>query len=301
MKKDYNYLNEEYLYKPNFDESQSYALGLLWADGWLSNTKRRSRNLFIEVVESDFMDFLPSLFSLGKVSTYRRERLGRSPQASAMITNKSLCEWLFNLGFKDKSTISPTKLISFIPDPFVKDFIRGWIDGDGCFYVNEKNKSYQFILAGAYNQDWSSFLSVLDSLKIKYTVKNKIQVQNGKENKGSVVRIVKREDLIKLIDFIYNEPKHFLKRKFIKGQIIKNAPYGNNPTRNINQLDLLGNVIKVWKDTGDIVRFYNLPSSSPIMRVINGKAKTALGFKWSCDTLQTQECQESFRDTHTFG
>ena len=279
--KDYSRFDAEYIYEPNFDETQSYALGLLWADGYMTKSTCRARNVAIEVVEADFYDFLPALESLGKVCVSKRTRENRKPQAKAHISNKALCEWLFNAGFKDKSLVSPVGILNFISKDFVKDFIRGWIDGDGCFYVNEKNKQYQFSISGTYYQDWTSLTRIFDKLNITYKYWQQKQTQNGKENSYSYIRIINRPCLIKLIDFIYDNPKHFLKRKFDKCQLIKNASYGNNSTQNIKQFDLNGDFIKAWKDTQEIVKFYNLRSSSPIMAAISGKNKTSLGYKWS--------------------
>jgi hypothetical protein len=222
IQKDYSHLDHKYGYVPNFDKTQSYALGLLWADGWLTKPICRSRNLAIEVLESDFIDFEESLSSLGKVTVRKRHRNGRNPQAGALITNKNLCEWLFEIGFKDKSIISPNKLMSFIPEKCKKHFIRGWVDGDGCFYVHEKNNTFQFIIAGSYEQDWSSFIEILNTLKIKYTYKQKTQIQNDRANKCSIIRITGLKNLKVFIDYIYDDADFFLKRKYQKALIIKN-------------------------------------------------------------------------------
>ena len=207
-----------YEFVPNFDESQCYALGVLWADGWLVSPKIcRAKRLGLDIIYEDFEDFKESLSTLGKLYFKSRKRKNRKLQMTSRISNKGLCEWLFNIEFKNKSNISPNKLLEFIPQEFTKDFIRGWIDGDGCFYINVKRSMSQFIIAGTYNQDWSSFTRILDMIDIKtYKVVQKKQIQNGKENRGSIIRITNRKDITKLFYYIYNDPKHFLKRKYEK-------------------------------------------------------------------------------------
>ncbi len=207
----------------DFSEGQAYALGLLWADG--SMTKNNSHVLSIETVEEDFNCFLPALQSLGKLSTNKRQRPNRKPQASAYINNKELRNVLFKLGFCEKSKLSPCKIIELLPKKHIKDFVRGWVDGDGCFYVNLKNKQYQFSISGSYEQDWTALKNILDSLGIIYKYWQQKQFQHGKENSYSYLRVIHRPSLIKLIDFIYEDASFMLYRKFEKCKLIKSASY----------------------------------------------------------------------------
>lgn len=208
-------INNGYDFTPDFNQQQSYALGLLWADGWMSETKGfRAKHLRIEVLQTDFEDFRLPLSLIGNLTEKPRLRKGRTkPVSSAYITNKALCEWLFNNDFKQKSTVSPTKLLTHIPKQYHKDFMRGWIDGDGCFYVNHKNHCFQFVLAGTYQQDWIEFEKFLKLNGINYNIIQKTQIQNEKENKCSILRITKRESLLRLRTAIYSEADCFLKRK----------------------------------------------------------------------------------------
>jgi hypothetical protein len=207
--------NKGYNFIPDFNQDQSYALGLLWADGWMSQTKGfRAKHLRIEVLEADFEDFRLPLSLIGNLTEKPRLRKGRTKTiTSAYITNKALCEWLFYNDFKQKSTISPTKILSNINEQYHKDFIRGWIDGDGCFYINKKNNCFQFVLAGTYQQDWSEFEKFLLKNDISYKIVQKIQIQNERENKCSIIRITKRKCLLRLKELIYDNANCFLKRK----------------------------------------------------------------------------------------
>jgi hypothetical protein len=207
-----------YDFFPNFNQEQSYALGLLWADGWMTQSKGfRAKYLRIEVLQEDFQDFRFALSSVGKLTERIRLRKDRKkPVVSACISNKALCEWLFNNDFKEKSMKSPVKILSYINKKYHKDFMRGWIDGDGCFYVNIKNNCFQFILAGSYEQDWTAFSDFLNENQIEYKIVNKKQIQNQKENKHSILRITKRNSIIRLKELIYENADFYLKRKHDK-------------------------------------------------------------------------------------
>ena len=58
---------------------------------------------------------------------------------------------------------------------------------------------------------------------------------------------------------------------------------GNNNRgriENIGQYDLEGNLLKIWKDTVEIVKFFKLKNSSPITRVLRGERTLFKGFIW---------------------
>jgi hypothetical protein len=216
-----------YDFTPNFDNINAYALGLLWADGYIVHQKGyRSRCLHIEVLEEDFGDFKESLGTLGKLTTSTRLRKNRTKKVTrGIISNKGLAEWLYMMGFKEKSKISPCKILEHIPVEYHADFMRGWIDGDGCFYINEKNNCQQFYMCGSYEQDWKAFENFLNLYDINFIYKQKIQIQNNKENKGSVIKILRKNDLIKLRGIIYNNDGVSLKRKKDKAFLISPLKY----------------------------------------------------------------------------
>lgn len=91
------------------------------------------------------------------------------------------------------------------------------IDGDGCFYYKEK-MSNQFYLTGTIEQDWSSFITIFESIDVR--VKH-IKIQN--KNKSSFIRVTNVKDIKKIGDFIYStieEDSIGLKRKYEKYKLI---------------------------------------------------------------------------------
>jgi hypothetical protein len=58
---------------------------------------------------------------------------------------------------------------------------------------------------------------------------------------------------------------------------------GNNNRgriENIGQYDLDGNLLKIWRNSVEIVEFYKLINSSPITRVLRGDRTSFRGFMW---------------------
>ncbi len=179
-----------------FTNEQVYALGLFWADGYLL-TKRSE--LRLEVVADDFEYFLSFFSSLGKVEVSYRQRVNRRKQARGTIRNKNLTNFLEQHDYTAKSLNSPCKIINQLKIEQVPYFILGWVDGDGCFYWNEKANYVQFAMAGSFSQDWSALTTILDQHDIKY----KIRKQNTKSGNASWLRITGNNNLKNFYHYIY--------------------------------------------------------------------------------------------------
>lgn len=199
--------------------SQAYSLGLLWADGYFLEKRNELR---LEVTTEDFKDFQSPLMSLGRLEIALRQRPNRQHQTRATIRDKKLCMWLKTMDFLNKSLDSPTKILNFLDEKNKVAFLLGWSDGDGCFYANKKNKCYQFVMAGSFEQDWTALEGVLKKLEIKYKI-NKVESKNG--NKSSGLRITGLYNLSKLISHLYSleDERMGLSRKKEKAAIISES------------------------------------------------------------------------------
>jgi plasmid maintenance system antidote protein VapI len=197
-----------------------YFLGLLWADGHVS---KRNYTISIECNGDDMLEFKKVLDVFGKWSYYDRKRIDiraeTKPVTNAYIYDNLLHHFLVENDYLEKSIKSPNKILSKIPKYLISYFLLGLIDGDGCFYYKEK-LSNQFYLTGTIDQDWSSFIIILESIDVK--VKH-IKIQN--KNKSSFIRVTNVKDIKKIGDFIYksiNEDQIGLKRKYDKYKLIIN-------------------------------------------------------------------------------
>jgi intein-encoded DNA endonuclease-like protein len=133
-------------------------------------------------------------------------------------TNKILCEFFKLLGKYPNSIESHEKVLNFIPEKYHRYFLRGLIDGDGCFYINEKNYSYQFNISSRYEQDWDYLKKYFQE---ELQVISSIYRREHENSKSSILRITDLENLKKLIIYLYNEVDEiFLERKFIKSKEI---------------------------------------------------------------------------------
>lgn len=127
-------LNENYFDYIN-TRNKAYSIGLICADGCLS--KEKYHTILIQLQESDaeilerINKELGSNRPLHFVDMKKRKESYHN-QMLLSVTNKHMWETLNKMG------ITPNKSLTLkypsIPDEYQRDFIRGYLDGDGCIY-----------------------------------------------------------------------------------------------------------------------------------------------------------------------
>ena len=98
----------------------------------------------------------------------------------------------------------------------------GLSDADGCWYLN-KNKCYQYTISSTFDQDWKHITDIFDYLKIKYSIRRRVQKRKDSLNtKSSTVVVSNRNDVIKLGEYLYADDFIGLRRKYEKYLKFKN-------------------------------------------------------------------------------
>lgn len=210
-----NYKVSDFLVSIN--EYSSYIIGLLWTDGYL-NIDRKMLN--ITMLKEDLLEIEWIFNKLGDWYVQDRNRKNRRESRTLSTYNPMISEKLLEYNFDKKSKKSPTLIFDLIPSKYQKYFFRGVIDGDGCFYVSEKNSTYQFSIASTYDQDWKFYLDFLKNIGLNPIIKRRIH----KNGKSSILRITGRRQILKLIEWLYDGyeiDKIGLKRKFEKSCLFK--------------------------------------------------------------------------------
>lgn len=173
----------------------AYLLGFIWADGTVLSAYKL-KSIRVEITEADMNELKPIFESTGKWVYSRRERAGRQPQVSAQCDNAKLVDFLVDNDYQNKSVVSPDKILSLIPNHLIEFFIRGWSDGDGCFYHGKT--SNQFTMAGA-DQSWSALSNLLENLGVRASIKRRVV----NTHKSSYLRISNKIGIKKFGEFIY--------------------------------------------------------------------------------------------------
>lgn len=210
-------LSVENFYPSKLTPVAAYVLGFLWADGYFHS---KTNKIILEVTEKDGLALRDAFFSVGHWTTQTRRRVGRQPQMQFIATGKALFKHFVDLGYLTKSGSSPTVMLSQIPPTLSHHWHRGFFEGDGCFYHNSRNYCSQASFAGCYTQDWSFIEDLLHNMKIKHTI---VRRKQG-SYRSSIVRISKRENVIKLGDYLYpTKPEWGMIRKYEKYVAIKHG------------------------------------------------------------------------------
>lgn len=205
------------LFMENFTKESVYLLGFLWADGYLMNTGL-VKNILCEINREDFHNIEYIFDSCGHWTKTYREREGRKPQARIQTCSARLFEFLEKYNYTIKSGAAPT-ILNVIPEELKFYWYLGVIDGDGCFYYQEKGVK-QFSLASTYDQNWDFMEKICNNLDCKYSINKRI---NKLGHSSSHFRICKMAHIKKLGEYIYQDDNFIpLKRKYEKYLLIKN-------------------------------------------------------------------------------
>jgi len=193
----------------------AYIMGFIWADGHV--TKKTKCRIHVNIVKEDMEEIKNIFFETGKWNHHNRKYQYRE-QGQIDIGSKSLHKIFCDYDYQHKSHISPFKIIESIPEKLKNYFFRGLSDGDGCFYINKKHYTYQYILSSTHEQNWKYMIDLCEKLNIKYRIDRVI----NKKSKYSAFRICRKNDVIIFGNYIYNDFNFGLNRKHKKFLEIKN-------------------------------------------------------------------------------
>jgi hypothetical protein len=194
----------------------AYFLGFFWADG----TINREKYIHIEITSEDGNELLP-IFSKLSNNFYisYRKREGRKEQMSFFYKDKMFSDFLKSKGKYPRTVESHKKILEYIPEKYKIYFIRGLIDGDGCFSKLNETKTYFnivlcFEIAGRYEQDWDYLIKFF---KEKYNLELSLQLCKTDITTSSRIRTHNSEKIINFVKILYNDKDEiYLKRKYNK-------------------------------------------------------------------------------------
>lgn len=193
------------------NELKYYLLGLIFADGNLSKSQNSYR-LSIRLNDLDLISLLYPLFSdTSKRIIYKEEFLVKNKlKPSYLIINSNLeaidiCRYF---GITERKSL--TMLFPSIPDIFLKDFIRGYFDGDGSVFISSKYKDTVY-LGVTFTSGSKKFLEVLQKILLKHSISSSLLTDY--RGHSYILRIYKQEEIKIFRNFIYDSSNYYLTRK----------------------------------------------------------------------------------------
>lgn len=219
-------------------EESAYWLGFIYADGYiLTNKSDKGTNyeLGIELCIDDIshLNKFNSIFgNYYKISTRKRkmdyvDKLNDRPITNRYaetcllrIYSKKIVNDLINNGIVQNKTNSNIFPIINDNDMFLH-FLRGYIDGDGTYFIDKKNR----IRISIQGNNIECFKFIKEKLERDFNIHSCII----KDRNCWKFYIGRKKEVLKLMDLMFNNTNIYLDRKYEKMIEIKNAVYiGNN-------------------------------------------------------------------------
>lgn len=142
------------------DAYMSYVLGILTADGYISNyDKSKCHTISLDQNVDDITPLIPILYKHIKwrMSAYINNGWGNKIMINLSIGDRHKIFWnnLIRVGFDNKTYIFPN-FTDYIQDCYIKYYIRGFFDGDGHVVIDKNNKHGVIGFTGHKECNWEN-------------------------------------------------------------------------------------------------------------------------------------------------
>lgn len=182
--------------------NQAYWLGFIYADGYLLyKPESRSHELGIELKDDDVQTLINFNKELGGVHKIQKRQRTKTFNGYEYTTNtcliriysKDIVEDLINLQvFPNKTYVEDHPKC----DEFFWSFLRGYIDGDGCISINDRN--YIRLHMVSANTDFFKYLK--DKINDLLNIEGSIYKENDRKYQLCYFR---QADIKTILDKIY--------------------------------------------------------------------------------------------------
>lgn len=203
--------NEFYFKKIN-NEQKAYIVGFIAADGYIQPELNRIKLDVKETDEDVLIKIQESIGHKNNLSHYHQETNFKGIDSSRLvISSKQMIEDLNRIGLvKAKSKILNIDF-TLIDSKFIKDFIRGLFDGDGCISISSNN-ALQINLTTSKEMANKISEWTLEKINAQWTYTHR----NENVLETVTLRITKRKEIIAFLNEIYSNSTIYLDRKYKK-------------------------------------------------------------------------------------
>ena len=202
----YHDINLKYNFDKINSEESAYWLGFIYADGSITYSPESDGIRYVLEIGLAIRD-KEHLEKFKKFMGSDREITNRIKTNSCRfsISSKELCINLYNLGIRKGKTyiLNIDEVLISIPKEYIKDFIRGYTDGDGSIFKDG---------TVSYTSYFRETMEIL-LLKLPFKIEYKIYIR---DNRCPRICITRKQYYLKVLDFIYKDATIFLDRKYEK-------------------------------------------------------------------------------------
>lgn len=204
------YTHDKNFFKTIDSEEKAYYLGLLYADG---NVTNKVVSISLQDKDKEILEkFKIDLKYTGPLLIINKSG-NRQNQIKLTITSSELVNDLLKHGLYPNKGTTLT-FPSTVPEKLQHHFIRGYFDGDGCVYANKKSGDYLFSMVGP-----KDFLIKVQDILINSLALNRTKLYNPKNCKTTQLHVLTyqgQQNLNKICNLIYQNATVFLNRKHDK-------------------------------------------------------------------------------------
>ena len=229
LKKEKYKINENYF--ENIDtQDKAYWLGFIITDGYIREYTGNKKSLTIGLKASDEKHLYKLKKSLDSDAPIYIKNSSRG-QAIAVfsITNNKLCSDLIKWGVLPNKTYKNIQMPN-IPKKFMRDFIRGYWDGDGGISIRMRNKKKSSPVLYVSRVTLDIIKNIQGEFKKKNIISN---IYTGKTKSGKYsyrLTIYGRANVCKALEYLYIDSNIYLNRKLEKANEILNLWSPNKET-----------------------------------------------------------------------
>lgn len=204
----YREVNHDFFSK--WTTNMAYVLGYFCADGNMHRLKKSNSWLF-SIGSNDVTHLQLIKETIG--STHPFQKKSSQPKLlNLRFASDKICKDLLKLGITPRKSV--TLHFPKVPQRYLNDFIRGYFDGDGSIYIEERNQTAKLsISSGSKN-----FLVAIRN-HLRYLIPGvQGNVYKHKEARCYYLRYYRIDDMPRLFKFLYatGQATLCLKRKYEK-------------------------------------------------------------------------------------
>jgi hypothetical protein len=261
-----------FFFSPPFNKNNMWVAGFIAADGCI---RHNSNNIKIDISNKD-IDLLYKIKEFinfdGKIKEYIRNN---KKYAVISFSSKQMVKDLnryFNITSKKNNAF-------FIPDNIISSnifshFLRGYSDGNGSFYIEEKNGSHHLRYKIAGNK------KTLEQILVWFENFDIKPVKIIKERGAYYIKFGGNIKVNKIAECLYNDLDGAIylvrKKNVLSSNLIQKTQ--NKKFVSVIRIDPLTGNKEEFKSIKDAVKLGY--TYSGIFDVCNGRSKTHRGFNW---------------------
>lgn len=299
------YTQDDTYFKKIDTERKAYWLGFLYADGCVHDYSENRNYLHIDLHLDD--KYLLEIF-VKDLKSDRIVKINNRGYATLAVHSNKIGKDLIRLGcVPRKSNILKFPKKDIVPKELVKDFIRGYMDGDGCIstYMKlRKNRISPIFICeikfiGTYhmldgiNRYFKSEKELLinkhapTTYQISYAGRKYRDIVDSLYKDATIYMTRKKkkwDEFVTYMNIIDAERERKLRRKstFIEKELTsskKDIVKRKNVGKEVEQYDLNDYFIKKWENSAMAAEHYKTTSKA-IRKVCTGELKSCCNFKW---------------------